>query len=63
MLGIRCNDSEKEIINVLLKSFKKDDRKKNNVDIIIDALKVYEEYRTKVKAKIEQAVKDVWGKE
>ena len=63
MITIRCSESQKELVNALLKDFKKDNSKKKHIDIIIDALKVYEEYRTRVKAKVEQATKEVWREE
>ena len=61
MINIRCDDSEKEEYNALLRGFKFQNRKKRNIDILIDALRVYEKYTKRLKARVEKAVDEVWG--
>lgn len=63
MINIRCNETEKDKAIALLNSFKEDSVKKKNIDILIDALEVYKEYRKRVKAKVEKAALEVWGEE
>jgi hypothetical protein len=60
MLTIRCGENDKNKVHSVLKKYRTGTKKKN-IDILMEALKIYEEYQERVKAKISKAVADVWG--
>ena len=60
MLTIRCNETEKESVLSIIRELKPNS-KKRTIEIIIDALQVYKEYKRRVNDKIDKASIEVWS--